>query len=775
MRTSKFIRWLFVGTAALVLLFLLLRPVSMDNSTSTVLLDKDSRLLSASVAADGMWRFPQADSVPYKFKTCLLQFEDAYFMYHFGVNPISVFRALWQNIKSSEVISGASTITMQLVRLSRSGRSRTYKEKLVEMVLAIRTELSYSKTEILAMYASNAPFGGNVVGVDAAAWRYYGIPANDLSWAEAACLAVLPNAPGLVFPGRNQNQLIEKRNKLLLKLRNNGFIDDETYRLSLLEPAPNEANLIPRKAPHLLTRCINGGYRGKILRSTVDGEMQQEVQRIVLGHYGRLVSNGIRNAAVMVAENSTGEIVAYIGNVLSSNPEYSSMVDVICAKRSYGSLLKPFLYGAMLSEGLILPRQLVNDIPVSFGGFTPENFSLSYDGMVPANEAVARSLNVPAVNMLQEYGVEKFCNNLKSMGIESIDRTPDYYGLSIILGGAEATMWELAAAYSALSLRAQGDSLATTYFHFIADGQGERQHGVNCQNIGVGAAYLTLEALTQATRPDESGTMRHFVSTQKIAWKTGTSRGFRDAWAIGVTPKYTVSVWVGNADGEGRAGLVGVAAAAPILFDAFAVLPKCDWYQKPTYDLQTVQTCTLSGFLASPNCTDTTFDEVPRGVIKSSVCKYHHRIFVDRESGKRVSLACAKPNRIVAKNWFVLPPVQEWFYSKNHWEYKHLPQFREGCSELTEGIINMDLIYPYAGADIYIPQNAKNTRSESVWRATHRNPQAIIYWHLNETFLGSTTGRHQMLVSPTPGQYTLTLVDDRGEILKRRIRILGTN
>lgn len=758
-----------------MLILLLLRPVKIHNSTSTVLFDRHQELLAAAVSADGMWQFPQCDSVPYRFRTCLVQFEDEYFDHHFGVNPLSVFRALWQNIRAGHVVSGASTITMQLVRLSRRGKPRRYSEKLLEMLLAVRTEMAYTKNQILTMYASNAPFGGNVVGVDAAAWRYFGTATANLSWAEAAALAVLPNAPGLVFPGRNRQTLLNKRNQLLLKLKQNGIIDNETYQLSLLEPTPNPANRLPQEASHLLIRCMKGDYDGKIVESTLDRNIQRDAQQIAIQHHKRFCTNGIHNLGLMIIDNSNGEVLAYVGNVESEGAQNSSRVDVITAQRSYGSLLKPFLYGVMVSEGLLMPRQLVNDIPTAFSGFTPENFSRTFDGVVPANEVIARSLNVPSVNLLQQYGVEKFYNKLKNMGFTSINRSPDHYGLSLILGGAEATMEELAGAYSALSRRAQGLGDGRIGLRYFSDSTLAPTRVFRCPDIGTGAAYLTLQALTQATRPDERGALHHFVQKQPIAWKTGTSWGFRDAWAVGVTQKFTVAVWVGNADGEGRAQLIGVATAAPLMFDIFATLPISTWYQKPIFDLQAVETCKQSGLLPSADCSETLTEDVPLGNIQTLPCTYHHRIFIDRTSGKRVTRGCAKPSEIEAQSWFVLPPVQEWYYSRIHHDYKHLPPFREGCNEPNDNLANLALIYPYANVDIYLPREVEQTRGQSVWRATHRNPQAKIYWHLNDTFLGTTVGKHELLVSPKPGQYTLTLVDDQGESISRKIRILGAN
>ncbi|MGE0076910.1 MAG: penicillin-binding protein 1C [Bacteroidales bacterium] len=762
---------ILLAGALLLLAFLLVPPVKFGNSTSTVLLDRNGQLLSATVSNEGMWQFPEVDTVPQKFAICLTQFEDAYFRYHLGVNPVSVVRAATQNIRARKIVSGASTITMQMVRLSRRGKSRTFFEKGIEMFLALRSELSYSKRTILAKYASHAPFGGNVVGLDAAAWRYFGTSADNLSWAEAATLAILPNAPGLIFPGRNQDLLIEKRNRLLAKLRDKGYIDNETYQLALLEPAPNPANDLTQDATHLLTRCINDGLMGKVVVSTIDKRLYDNAQSIALRYHGHFMANGIRNMAAMVVDNRTGEVLVYIGNILTPDPANSSRVDIIRSKRSYGSLLKPFLYGYMLSEGLLYPRQLVNDIPVAFSDFAPQNFSKTFEGMVPANEILSRSLNVPSVNLLRQYGIEKFHNNLQQTGLKSINKPPSHYGLSIILGGAEASMWELAGAYSALARKAESDTSCTVNLHYRLNVPAKQQF--TSWGIGSGAAYLTLEALTQAHRPGEDGTWRTFISSQRIAWKTGTSYGFRDAWAIGVTPNYTVAVWVGNADGEGRADLIGVVAAAPVMFDIFSLLPASNWYTPPWFDLTSVVTCKQSGLLASDNCADTLREYVPIVKTKTLPCDYHHKIYVDKERKHRLTLGCAKQSEMVEASWFVLPPAQEWFYAKQHAEYQKLPPFRKGCTEVSSRIPNIALIYPYAGSDIYIPREAKDSRGQSIWKATHRNPTATIYWHLNDVFLGKTTGVHEMPVSPKPGVYTLTLVDDDGEMLQKRIKIIG--
>ncbi|MDI3526050.1 MAG: penicillin-binding protein [Tenuifilum sp.] len=770
---STYVKYMLAGALLLLAFLLFVRPVHFKASTSTVLLDRNGQLLSATVTDEGMWQFLAPDSVPLRFATCLLQFEDAHFYYHPGFNPVSLVRAAIQNIRKKEIVSGASTITMQLVRLSRKGKPRTYLEKVIEIVLAFRTELAYSKKSILAMYASHAPFGGNVVGLDAAAWRYYNTSPNNLSWAEAATLAVLPNAPGLIFPGRNQHLLKTKRDFLLTKLFKKGIIDKQTYQLSLLEPLPNPTNRLKQRATHLLTRCIKDGLKGRIIHSTINLEYQNNATQIAKRYYRHFLANGIRNLAILVINNKTGEVPVYIGNILSNNPNFSSRVDIITSPRSYGSLLKPFLYAYMLSEGLLLPRQLVKDVPIAVAGFVPKNFSKTFEGAVNANEIISRSLNVPSVILLKKYGIEKFYNNIKRTGLRSINKPPSHYGLSIILGGAESTMWELARAYSALARSAINDSLRKTFISYTLNTKSQESDTFVANGIKAGAAYLTLQALTESKRPGEDGTWRNFIASQTIAWKTGTSYGFRDAWAIGVTPKYTVAVWVGNADGEGRPILIGAATAAPVMFDIFSTLPSSSWFSPPHYDLKTVTTCKKTGMLVSANCNDVIDELVPAVKAKTLPCFYHKKIFLDETEHYRVNRTCFPDKNIKDTSWFILPPAQEWFYKKTHFDYTPLPPLHPKCKTQDDLTKNIDLVYPYYGADIYIPIENDGKRGQIILKATHRKPESTIYWHLDNKFIGVTQNVHELAISPKPGSYVLTLVDENGEELKRRIKIIG--
>lgn len=741
--------------------------------------DKDGNLLAAQIANDGQWRFPYNNTVPEKFKACIIQFEDRSFYTHPGFNPFAFGRAVLQNIKAGRTVSGGSTLTMQVIRLSRKGQKRTYFEKLVEIILAGRLELSYSKQEILALYASNAPFGSNVVGIDAAAWRYFGRSADKLSWAESATLAVLPNAPSLIYPGKNQERLRKKRNRLLDQLFAVGAIDKETCELGKEEPLPGKPHPIPQLASHLLQRSAKEGHTGELVRSTIDGHLQERITEIIENHHKILKGNEIHNACAIVIEVSTGNVLAYVGNTNNSGrPEYNSDVDVINAPRSTGSILKPFLYASMLNDGELLPGTLIPDIPTQIAGYAPQNYNTTFDGAVPAKRALARSLNVPAVRMLQNYGIEKFNYNLKKLGMTTLNYTPDHYGLSIILGGSEAKLWDLTGMYASMARALnnyipnggkynKNDLHANTY---IPKAESSKELS-NTNYFDAASIYLTFEAMVEVARPDEDAGWRQYTSANKVAWKTGTSFGFRDGWAIGVTPKYVVGVWVGNADGEGRPGLTGIQTAAPVLFDIFSLLKPSKWFQIPFDEMEKVGICRLSGCRATEICDPVDTIRIQKTGLRSEPCPYHRMIHLDQSETYRVSSNCENVNNMKHVSWFVLPPAMEWYYKSKNPSYKELPPYRSDCE--AQGVNAMEIIYPKQYSKIYVPVEIDGSMGKTVFEVAHRKANTIIYWHLDGKYIGSTQNIHQMGLAPDEGIHELTLVDADGESISEQFEIVS--
>jgi penicillin-binding protein 1C len=767
----------------LIIWFWLCLPSRLFHApTSYVIEDKNGALLNATIAADGQWRFPYNKDVPQKFIDCITSFEDKRFFKHPGVDPVAIGRAIVKNIKNKSIVQGGSTITMQVIRLSKKDDRRSIWNKLKESILALRLEMSYSKKQILALYASNAPFGSNIVGLDAASWRYYGRSADKLSWGEMAALAVLPNAPALVHPGRNRDVLLKKRNLLLDNLLEAGKIDSSTAGLAKLEPLPDEPLRLPQNASHLLQRFIKDNKKWKQetkIKTTLDASLQKNVTRIIAQHQSVLKGNGINNVCALVLDVETGNVLSYVGNISDpKNKEMESDVDVIAAPRSPGSALKPVLYAAMLSDGLILPNSLIPDIPTQIGSYAPKNFDLGYDGAVPAGRALSRSLNVPAVKMLQQYKYQRFYETLQQCGITTLNRSADTYGLSLVLGGCEVTMWDIAGMYANMA-RALNHQ---TKNHGKIDPEDFHSPNYKLQtsnlkpqtsNIPLDATsiWFTFQAMQEVMRPGEEGLWQLFSSSQKIAWKTGTSFGFRDGWAIGVTPKNVVAVWVGNTDGEGRPGLIGVQTAAPILFDIFRYLPNSKWFEKPKYNFSFVPVCRQSGYRANIDCPDVDTLFMPMNGTKASLCPYHKIIHLDATGNFRVTEECELPANMQHRSWFILTPAMEFYYKQKNIDYKTLPPFKPGCTFSETGKL-MEIIYPQPDARIYVPLEINGERGRTVFTAAHRRAGTKIFWSLDDEFIGTTQNFHQIGLNPQPGKHIITLVDENGISISRQFEIL---
>jgi penicillin-binding protein 1C len=786
LRWMKRNRYLLIAFMVISIAFLSLPVVTFHDPTNTVLEDSRGALLSARITSDGQWRFPECDSVPYKVGQCIRYYEDQYFRAHPGVNPVSLTKALLRNMRAGKIVSGGSTITMQVVRLSRKGKPRTVTQKIIEMALALRLELSLSKDEIFRLYASHAPFGGNVVGINAASWRYYGRPANKLSWGEAAALAVLPNAPSLIYPGKNSAILKQKRDRLLDKLEEKRVLGSTGCDLAKGESLPGKPYPLPQLTPHLLDRAEREGYGSKRNVTTIDKDLQERVAGVVERHHQRLMQNEIHNAAVLIIHIPDRKVVAYVGNTQTDDEGSGRYVDIIGAPRSSGSILKPLLYTFMLDEGEILPDNLVPDIPTHISGYTPLNFDRTYSGAVPASTALVRSLNVPSVRMLQAYGLEKFHSRLQSLGFSSINQPPGHYGLTLILGGAEVTLWDLCRVYAGMAgslnhIRANeyrydpGEYLSPSYLvNKIAQRPAVTAPGTSLKSSGImsaAAIWNCFEVLTELERPTQEGSWERFSSSKTIAWKTGTSFGYRDAWAIGLTADYLVGVWVGNADGEGRPGLTGVNVAAPLMFEAFGLLPSQAWFEPPYDELTEIEVCAQSGFRAGPDCDQVETQLVPDAGERVEACPYHRVIHLDREEHSRVNSDCYPVENMVSRSWFVLPPSMEWYYRKKNPYYRTLPPLAPGCGDGNEQ--PMEMIYPRETRQIFIPRGLDGTLSRVVFEVAHRETGVTIYWHLDDQYLGETTLIHQVELRALPGNHTLTLVDSRGNILEKQFEVVA--
>lgn len=735
----------FAGMAAggLLLLWLFALPGDLFEgvSYSTVVTDRRGELLGARVADDGQWRFPPCDTLPEKFCRALVEFEDRTFYTHPGVSLRALGRAAWQNLRNGRIVSGGSTLTMQVIRLSRR-KPRTIGQKLIEIFLATRLEARCTKREILRLYASHAPFGGNVVGIEAAMWRYLGHGGADLSWAEAATLAVLQNAPATIHPGHNRKALLAKRNRLLERLRLEGCLSKQEYELAVDEPLIGAPRPMPQQAPHLV-EWYDLRYHGKRIMSDIDLPLQRRVEELTTRWNRELRLSGIRDLAAVIVEVRSGRIIALCGNSdLSFNRE-GMWVDIARAPRSSGSILKPLLYAAALQEGIILPRTLLADVPTDFAGFAPRNFDGSYSGVVPADEALIRSLNVPNVGLLKKFGVARFASWLRRSGFTSLGRRAETYGLSLILGGAEVTLIDIVRCYA---------RMAACYLDPACDSDFPLHDRV--------ALYRTFEALREVERPDQMD-WRRALSVRNVAWKTGTSYGSRDAWAAGVTPEYAVGVWAGNADGSGVADLTGARVAGPILFDLFALLPRTGWFAAPDpVEGVRMSVCLHSGHLAGPYCSLTEEQQLPARAQLSDRCPYCREIAVSLDGTRRV-VDRSEPARI--ERLFLLPPLEEHYYRPGHPDYRPLPPPATKEHDLTRKA--MHFLYPTPGCVLSLPRQIDGSPGRMTCQVAHRDPSTELFWHLDAHYLGATRDLHRMSLTASEGVHRLTVVDPSGDEL----------
>ncbi len=712
---------LTIAAILLLLLWWFCLPCNMFNDVlySTVVTASDGKLLGARVADDGQWRFPPCDSVPEKFAKALIEYEDRSFYSHFGVSMRGIGRALIQNISNGRVVSGGSTISMQTIRLHRRG-PRNLLEKIVEIFMATRLESRYSKDEILKMYVSHAPFGGNVVGIDAAVWRYLGNDGNDMSWAEAATLAVLQNAPATIHLSKNRDKLQAKRNRLLKRLYEEGEISEIEYELSIEEPLIGQPFPMPSVAPHLVEHYHNKRHGQRTLTGILY-LLQKRVEEVATSWRRELALYGIRDLAVVVADVKSGAVIAYCGNADMETDREGKWVDIARSPRSSGSILKPLLYCAAMQEGIILDNTILPDVPTDFGGFAPKNFDGSFSGIVSANQSLALSLNVPNVYLLKKLGVAHFASMLQKCGLSTLSRPAHEYGLSLVLGGAEVSLLEVVNCYAKISR---------------FDSQFPLNDSV--------AIYSMFDAMREVNRPDQLDYSR-VSDIQNIAWKTGTSYGARDGWAIGVTPGYVVGVWVGNADGSGVADLTGARTAGPVMFDIFNLLPPSGWFSVPEGDETSV--CQYSGHKAGKYCKETVVRKVPKNASKSQPCPYCQEIPVSLD-GKRRVIDCSEPMEM--KSYFILPLLQKHFFKQQHADYIE-PPVDENSSD------NIKFIYPYDGAVISIPESQGNVM---ICKATDAEPTATLFWHLDNNFIEATTDIHQIQIKPRPGAHRLTVIDN---------------
>ncbi|HHC73497.1 MAG TPA: penicillin-binding protein 1C, partial [Thiothrix sp.] len=587
--------------------------------------------------------------------------------------------------------------------------------------------------------------------------------------------------------------LLAKRNALLKRLFEQQIIDRLTYELAQQEPLPQKPHPLPRLAPHLLD-SLQKYYPAQRFHSTLDYALQQRLNTIAQHYAEQLKLADIHNLAILVLDNQDFSTLAYIANApqkqaqraASTKTQHGLAIDLIRRVRSTGSTLKPFLFATMLQQGELLPDMLVSDVPVHYAGFMPKNYDRQYRGAVTAKQALAQSLNIPAVNLLSQYGVARFQAFLTKMGISSLHRSAQDYGLSLILGGAEASLWELTEAYANLAHLAQMSAhppskIQHSYYQQARLLQQDEAQTQRNRELDPATAWMTLQMLLNVARPGDAGHWQKFSSSQQIAWKTGTSFGQRDAWAIGTTPQHTIGVWVGNANGEGRAGLTGTQVAAPLLLQAFNALsdryssrqnPREVTFIKPKNAFKVIQVCKKDGYLSNGLC-DSQAYSIPKSVNFTRLTPHHLRIHLDASGQYQVHSGCESPHQMQHQTRFVLPPAQAYYYQQYHADYQALPPYRADCQQHQTGDQRFSIIYPAPQAQVYLPTELDGRAGNVVFRALAQPSEQRLYWHIDQRFIGTTETFHQQALHLSKGKHRLTIVDETGQQQSRVFHVLS--
>lgn len=751
----RYLILLIIGLSSVIYFLFPFQEPLFANNYGSLIKSNDGQILEAFINEQEQWHFPPTqDSIPHKLEQAVIHFEDENFHHHIGVDFKAIIRAAIGNLKAGKIISGASTIHMQVARM-RNPKPRTFINKLKESLDAIRIYLHFSDEEVLKAYLQHAPYGGNVIGYETASYKFFDKSPKQLTWGEAATLAIMPNAPGMIYPGKTSVQLKAKRNRLLNKLYRKNVITEYTNKLASIEPIPTKFYSFQKPAPHL-ARYLQKQYPDKqLIETTIDLSIQKLANQIASRYQTILGAYDIHNLSILIADTKTGAIKAYVGSSEFFDKFHNGQVDGVQAVRSSGSILKPFLYALAMEEGLILPNTLIRDLPTYFDGFSPSNANDKYAGVITAEQALIQSLNIPAVRLLNAYGYFQFYQFLKYAGISSLFRNADDYGLPIILGGAEVSLWEMIPIYRALA----NEGRYTPNTLLLKNELKEPK-----KLFSSGASYLTLEMISNLVRPGAEHYWQKFNQQEKIAWKTGTSFGHKDAWAMGVNSQYTIGVWAGNFTGESNKNLSGASSAGPILFDLFQSLNrenKNNWFDYNEMDFKEKKICTLSGLSASNSCPEVQMQLVPIEMNSMKICNYHKKVYLSNNLQFQVCSSCWSKYGKIEQDLLIYPPDIAYYLRLNGQYVDNIKPHAPDCSNYVSAN-STKIIYPNLSSKLFLPRDYDGTLQAVICKLATNKAVEEVYWYLNDIYLGSTTDKHQMAIKFKKGENTLKVIDNIG-------------
>ncbi|HKR06330.1 MAG TPA: penicillin-binding protein 1C [Bacteroidia bacterium] len=750
---KKFKRLLFVIAIAAAC-FLILNgcfPLKVNVHYSQIVTDDKGKVIHAFLSDDDKWRMmTELNEISSVLRKSLIYKEDKYFYYHFGVNPVAIVRAVFNNTMHLQKTSGASTITMQVARMLNP-KKRTYLNKITEMFRAVQLEVKFSKDEILQLYLNLAPYGGNIEGVKAASLLYYGRMPGLLSLAQSVTLTIIPNRPTSLKPGKNENYLVAERNRWLKRMAADNLFSQKEIADAMNEPPDMHRNEAPHEAPHFSLRMKNDFPQSPIIKTNLKKSLQEKIEAISFNHSKQLQMHNVNNASVIVIENKTHHVIAYAGSSDFNDKDHSGQVDGVSALRSPGSTLKPLAYAIAMDKGLITPKKIIEDVPVNYDGYAPENFNSEFNGRVTVEKALSFSLNVPAVKILNDITVTEFIGRLKQADFESAVQNEKKMGLSMILGGCGVRLEELAGLFSCFANEGK-----YSHLKFLQ----QDTSSSFTQIISPAAAFMVSDILTQLTRPDLPNNYQSSMHVPKVAWKTGTSYGRRDAWSIGYNKKYTVAVWVGNFNGEGVPELTGADMATPLLFDIFNSIDynSSDAWFVPPHELDFRLICSESGMPPNDFCSDLVVDNFIPGV--SDYKKCNHLVEVNVSPDENISYC----TRCIPAAGFkkVLYPNYDGaltsFYKEDHVDFKRIPAHNPNCTRVFKD--NPPRITSPVNNKEYLVQKGQ---SEELQLSCHVSDEVtFVYWYVNDVFYQKAKAHEKIFFTPGEGQIKISCNDDKG-------------
>ncbi len=752
----------FYAVGIIIIIFLLdiIFPLPNLKRFSKAVYSENGELLSAYLTKDDKWRLEtNIDSVSETAIKVILFKEDKYFYYHPGVNPFAVVRAFIGNLTGEGRISGASTITMQLVRILEPHK-RTLFNKILETFRAFQLELHYSKKEILNMYLSYAPYGGNIEGITSAAYIYFNNAPSRLSLAQAAELAVIPQNPNRYRPDKNPEQTLIKRNKLLRKLLKAHLFSEKDINLALQEPVSGYRFRLPDLAQHFSNYVSRLSEENQLL-TTLNLKTQFIAEQLLHQHIQKLSPEGITNGAILVINNKSHQIKAYVGSADFYDDKISGQVNGINAIRSPGSTLKPFLYALLFDKGSLTPQTKIPDIPLNFGGYQPENFNMKFHGYVSAQYALANSLNIPAVLLLQKSGLKNFITLLEHLKFNFIKKSKRKLGLSTILGGCGVSLFELVTAYTVFANKGN---------LYIPQILLNNKNDAHTTVFSEEACYLISNILSSNERPDLEVNFFPDTKLPKIAWKTGTSQGKRDAWAIGYNSNYTIGVWLGNFDGKGAPTLTGSQKAVPLLIELFNSIDygsSNNWFPFPK-NLDERKVCAESGLLPNQYCKNFTYDYFIKNVTNNKKCDIHKEFYVSKDEKISYCTECLPKKNYIKKVYPVYPEVVSYWFKSQGLQSDNPPKHNPGCiaSFNDKG---PTILSPQKDFQYYIN---KERKEKILLQAVTDEKAHLIYWFVNQQIKTIVSSGAKFFYSPESDSLSLVCVDDLGRKSEMNVKII---